>query len=158
MQYEHLFSPIKIGSKTAKNRIVFPCHSFETLPFPEYVAYQAARAKGGCGLNIFGPCVVHNSGVTLGEHLHTFETPESVLPNRKLMADALHEHNTLVLIQLWHVGDKSEGLAANSWGVSENPVDLDLGRAEVPHEMTDAEINDVIKGFVDYARAASEAT
>ena len=48
MQYEHLFSPIKIGSKTAKNRIVFPCHSFETLPFPEYVAYQAARARGGC--------------------------------------------------------------------------------------------------------------
>lgn len=157
MQYEHLFSPLKIGSKTAKNRIVFPCHSFETLPFPEYVAYQATRAKGGCGLNIFGPCVVHNSGVTLGEHLHTFETPESVLPNWKLMADALHEHNTLVLIQLWHVGDKSEGLAANSWGVSENPVDLDLGRAEVPHEMSDAEINEVISGFVDYAKAAREA-
>jgi len=157
MQYENLFSPIKIGSKTAKSRIVFPCHSFEALPFPEYVAYQAARAKGGCGLNIIGPCVVHNSGVTLGEHLHPFETPESLLPNWKQMAEAVHEYNSLVLIQLWHIGDKSEGLAENSWGVSENPVDLDLGRAEVPHEMNDAEINDVIRGFVDYARAAKEA-
>ena len=86
MPYEHLFSPIKIGSKTAKNRIVFPSHSFEALPFPEYIAYQVARAKGGCGLNIFGPCVVHNSGVTLGEHLHEFETPDILLPKWKQMA------------------------------------------------------------------------
>ncbi len=157
MQFENLFTPIKIGTKTAKNRIAFPCHSFEALPFPEYVAYQAARAKGGCGLNVFGPCVVHDTGVTLGEHLHTFETPEDLLPKWKQMAEAIHEHNSLVLIQLWHVGDKSEGLAEVSWGVSENPVDLDLGRAEVPHEMTDAEINEVISGFVAYAQAAKEA-
>jgi 2,4-dienoyl-CoA reductase-like NADH-dependent reductase (Old Yellow Enzyme family) len=73
------------------------------------------------------------------------------------MAEAVHAYGTLVLVQLWHVGDKSEGLANNSWGVSENPVNNDLGRAEVPHEMTDAEINEVIDGFVLYARAAREA-
>src|SRR4030042_2564362 len=157
MQYEHLFSPIKIGTKTAKNRIGFPSHSHELLTFPEYIAYEAARAKGGCGLNIIGPIVVHWSGQTGGEHLHQIVTPESLIANWKLMAKALHEYGTLVLAQLWHIGDKSEGLAPNSWGVSENPIDMDLGRAEVPHEMTDAEINEIIDGFVQYANAANTA-
>ena len=157
MQFENLFSPIKIGTRTARNRIIFPCHSYEALPFPEYIAYEVARAKGGCGLNIIGPCVVHYSGETGGEHLHEKDTPENLVPRWKAMADAVHKYGTLVLIQLWHVGDKSEGLAKTSWGVSENPVNNDLGRAEVPHEMTDAEINEVIDGFVTYARAAQAA-
>jgi 2,4-dienoyl-CoA reductase-like NADH-dependent reductase (Old Yellow Enzyme family)/pyruvate/2-oxoglutarate dehydrogenase complex dihydrolipoamide dehydrogenase (E3) component len=157
MYFENLFSPIRIGTRTTRNRIIFPCHSYEALPFPEYIAYEAARAKGGCGLNIIGPCVVHNSGVTGGEHTHEIDTPEILLSRWKAMAAAVHEYGTLVLIQLWHVGDKSEGLAKTSWGVSENPVNNDLGRAEVPHEMTDAEITEVIEGFVKYAIAAREA-
>ena len=157
MPYDNLFSPIKIGTRTAKNRIAFPCHSYEALPFPEYIAYEEARARGGCGLNIIGPCVVHYSGETGGEHLHEKLTPEKITAQWKQMAEALHKYGTLVLIQLWHVGDKSEGLAKTSWGVSENPVNNDLGRAEVPHEMTDTEINEIIDGFVTYAKAAKLA-
>jgi 2,4-dienoyl-CoA reductase-like NADH-dependent reductase (Old Yellow Enzyme family)/thioredoxin reductase len=157
MQFENLFSPIKIGNRIARNRIIFPCHSYEALPWDEYIAYQVARAKGGCGMIIIGPCVIHDSGVTGGAHLHEIDTPEMLTPGWKRMADAVHEYDTLVLIQLWHVGDKSEGLAKKSWGVSENPVNHDLDRAVVPHEMTDAEINEVIDGFASYAKAAEEA-
>jgi 2,4-dienoyl-CoA reductase-like NADH-dependent reductase (Old Yellow Enzyme family)/thioredoxin reductase len=157
MSFKHLFTPIKIGTKTARNRIIFPCHSFEALSFPDYIAYEVARAKGGCGLVIIGPCVVHYSGATGGEHLHTADTPETLIPSWKAMSKAVHEYGTLVLVQLWHIGDKSEGLANVSWGVSENPINNDLGRAEVPHEMTDAEINEIIDGFAMYAKAARDA-
>ena len=54
MQYDNLFSPFKIGTKTAKNRIIFPAHGIPTaLPFcaddadgERYIAYEATRAKG----------------------------------------------------------------------------------------------------------------
>jgi len=49
---------------------------------------------------IIGPCVVHSSGVTLGEHYHPIETPEALMPNWKKTAEAVHEYGTLVLIQL----------------------------------------------------------
>ena len=51
--FENLFSPIKIGTKTAKNRIVFPAHGVPALPFlgddaegSAYIAYQVSRARG----------------------------------------------------------------------------------------------------------------
>jgi len=59
--FASLFSPIKIGTKTARNRIVFPAHGVPALPFMgdeadgnEYIEYQAARARGGCALTIIG--------------------------------------------------------------------------------------------------------
>jgi 2,4-dienoyl-CoA reductase-like NADH-dependent reductase (Old Yellow Enzyme family)/thioredoxin reductase len=156
MQFENLFSPIKIGTRTARNRIVFPSHGVG-IPFPEYIGYQVARAKGGCGLNIFGPCPIHQSAVLGGERSHKIETPEALIPRWKSMANAVHEYGTLVLVQLWHAGDKSEGVTKTSWGVSENPINLDMDRPLVPHAMTDAEINEVIDGYAAYARAAQEA-
>ena len=154
MQFEHLFNPVKIGNKTARNRIIFPCHGVGA-PFPEYIAYQAARAKGGCALNIIGPCTIHPSGGLDG---HPIETPEMLIPKWKQMAAAVHEYGTLILVQLWHAGDKSEGLSKKmSWGASENPVNNDMDRTIVPHAMTDREINEVIDGYVNYAKAARDA-
>ncbi|HEY93338.1 MAG TPA: hypothetical protein G4O15_00170, partial [Dehalococcoidia bacterium] len=59
--FPHLFTPITIGSKTSRNRIVFPAHGVPSLPFMEdgaegsaFIEYQATRARGGCGLTIVG--------------------------------------------------------------------------------------------------------
>jgi 2,4-dienoyl-CoA reductase-like NADH-dependent reductase (Old Yellow Enzyme family)/thioredoxin reductase len=156
MQFEHLISPIKIGTKTSRNRIVFSCHGLG-VPFPEYIGYQVARAKGGCGLNIIGPCTIHPSGGLGGPAPYTIETPEMLIPKWKQMAEAVHEYGTLMLVQLFHAGEKGPDLTKISWGVSENPIDFDIDRATVPHEMTDAEINEVIEGYVAYAKAAHEA-
>jgi len=156
MQFEKLFSPVKIGTRTVRNRIIFPSHGLG-IPWPEYIGYQVARAKGGCGLNIIGPCPVHITGGLGGAQSHNIESPEALIPKWKQMAEAVHEYGTLVLVQLWHAGEKSEGVTHTSWGVSENPTNLDIDRPLVPHEMTDAEINEVIDGFAAYALAAKEA-
>jgi 2,4-dienoyl-CoA reductase-like NADH-dependent reductase (Old Yellow Enzyme family)/NADPH-dependent 2,4-dienoyl-CoA reductase/sulfur reductase-like enzyme len=156
MPFENLFSPVKLGTRTARNRIFFPSHGVG-IPWDEYIGYQTARAKGGSGLNIIGPCPIHQSAVLGGEHSHKIETPEALIPKWKQMAAAVHEYGTLLLIQLWHAGDKSEGVTKTSWGVSENPVNLDMDRPLVPHAMTDAEINEVIDGYARYAMAAQEA-
>ncbi len=106
--FPNLFSPIKIGTKTAKNRIVFPSHGVPALPFTgddtngrAYIEYQAARARGGCAVNIIGSLGCYDEPVRLGPMLLFPPTPSRLIPKLQRLADALHEHGTLCLIQLY---------------------------------------------------------
>lgn len=52
-KFPHLFSPLKVGTRTYKNRIVAApiyCGTFGTIPFLSSVFFQAfeERSKGGC--------------------------------------------------------------------------------------------------------------
>lgn len=88
---------------------------------------------------------------------YNIETPEMLIPKWKKITEAVHEYGTLMLVQLFHSGEKGPNLTKVGWGVFENPVDYDIDRATVPHEMTDSKIEEVIEGYVVYARAAKEA-
>ena len=112
MQYENLFSPIKIGTKTAKNRIVFPSHGVPALPFMggntdgrAYIAYQAARARGGSAVNIIGSIGCYDEPIHLGPSFLAPPEPGNLIPKLQRLADALHEYNTLCLIQLYIFSD-----------------------------------------------------
>ena len=55
--FEHLLSPIKIRGLELKNRIILPAMGTRMASekgeiTDRLIAYHAARAKGGCGLNI----------------------------------------------------------------------------------------------------------
>jgi 2,4-dienoyl-CoA reductase-like NADH-dependent reductase (Old Yellow Enzyme family) len=123
MQFNNLFSPLKIGNKTARNRIVFPAHGIPTaLPYcaddadgERYIAYEAARAKGGCALNIIGPLGCYEPP---GKELSLFSppTPEILIPKLRRMAEALHEHNTLAMMQLFTYGKSFAIPATSTWG------------------------------------------
>lgn len=54
-QFKILFSPLKIGSMTVRNRIVVPGHfpalnELDTLPGDRITAYWESKAKGGAGM------------------------------------------------------------------------------------------------------------
>jgi 2,4-dienoyl-CoA reductase-like NADH-dependent reductase (Old Yellow Enzyme family)/thioredoxin reductase len=161
MQYEHLFSPIKIGSRTAKNRIVLPSHGV-ALPFFEdsaegskYIAYQTARAKGGSGLNIIGSCAVHKSTILSASQDYTSApTHEIFIPKLKRMADSVHEYGTLLLLQLWVYGNQYTSPPGRAnWGFTSLAA---MDTHEVCHEMDDDEINEVIDSFATYTKVAKE--
>ena len=55
--FEHLFAPIKIRDMELKNRIILPAMGTRMAAengavTDKLIAYHAARAKGGCALNI----------------------------------------------------------------------------------------------------------
>ena len=66
--YPHLFSPLRIGSVTVRNRIMQTAHvklfAHGAVDSQRNVDYQAARAKGGAGLLITGNRVVHPTSTT----------------------------------------------------------------------------------------------
>ena len=106
--FPNLFTPIKIGSKTARNRIVFPAHGVPSLPFMDdsadgsaFIEYQAACAKGGCGLTVVGNLGCYDKPIRLGPTPSHPPTPEILIPKLQRLVDRLHEYDTLCLIQLY---------------------------------------------------------
>ena len=55
-EYRHLFTRLRLGPLTLRNRVVFSAHltgyAVDGLPTAQHAAYYAARAKGGAGLII----------------------------------------------------------------------------------------------------------
>ena len=60
MEFERLFSPIRIGSMTLSNRIVMPAmhHLYTENGYctPRFSRYYWDRVEGGAGLIIVGSC------------------------------------------------------------------------------------------------------
>lgn len=117
-----------------------------------HVAYYERRASGGCGLI-----------VTEGASVHDSDWPyeRSPLAQRcregwKAIADACHEHGSLVIASLDHAG--GQGSSAYSqrplWAPSRVP---EVNSREVPKWMEDEDIESVISGFAESARLALQA-
>lgn len=159
-QFERLFTPIQLRHKTIKNRIVLPCHSNRFPFFPDetdgsqYIEYERARAKGGCGLMIVGPNHVHKASTGVSDVVPP--TPEILAPKVRRLADAIHEHGAVAIMQLYHRGNSYESTENNHalWGFS--PCPSKDTRHEVCHEMDEGEIQEIIEGYVQFAVLAKE--
>ncbi len=147
-QFKHLFSPLTIGSFTVRNRIMStPHHTAFTdpdgLPGSREIAYWVGKAKGGIGL--IGS---HVHGIHRSTGMDTFVQPAAVAKFRAA-TEAIHEHGAKFVCQLWHPGAQGGALLGSPWAPSPVPQP---DTWSVPHEMTVAEVQEVIAG---YARGAS---
>lgn len=147
MSYDALFSPIKIRGLELKNRVVLPGMNTKMVKDKDNVgddlpAYHAARAAGGCGLNIVeiaSICPECHAYLYLGlynEH-HRDEL--------KKVTKAIHDNGGKACIQIWHGGfvpadffDKTNVL-------------------ETPDTLTVERIHEIVKQFGYSAKLAVEA-
>ncbi len=153
--YPHVFQPLEIRGKRLRNRIVFGAHtanmSEEGLPGARHLGYYRARAEGGAAMIVVEPIPVHATAVLArGNFRHS---SDQVIPGFRAITDAGHAADTVMIHQLYHVGQ--HGDADNSfqpnWSPSGLPSYLD---ADGSHTMSEAEIESVIEGFVQAARRA----
>ncbi len=154
-QFRLLFSPLKVGSVTLKNRVVCGAHTtlFGTngIMDDRYIEYQRERARGGAGMIVAGMQMIHPSSRCFTEIFFAHE--ERVIPQFRKLADAVHEHGAVVLAQLAHSGRGQNSSFSREpiWGPSAIP---DPSSREVPMEMQQEHINAAIEGFVRSARNA----
>lgn len=114
MNYDMLFSPMKIGNVEIKNRIVMApmCMGFgqyngcatETM-----MNYYEERAKGGVGL-IFTEITRINDITGASSFGQLGMSHDYQIPALKEMADRIHRHNCKVMVELHHPGRQNLGL------------------------------------------------
>ena len=114
MNYDMLFSPMKIGNVEIKNRIVMApmCMGFgqyngcatETM-----MNYYEERAKGGVGL-IFTEITRINDITGASSFGQLGMSHDYQIPALKEMADRIHKHNCKVMVELHHPGRQNLGL------------------------------------------------
>ncbi len=154
-QFEHLFSPIDIGTMRVKNRIVMLpltsgyCESDETIG-DRFINFFAARAKGGVGL-----IIVPFSPVHAGSPIEPGLYDDRFVPGARKLVDAVHAHGARIAAQLitsYHVVLK-DGVAEV---VGPSPVLNQMTRT-VARPLTVSEIQYIVKEYGQAARRAQEA-
>ncbi len=148
MAFDTLLSPLDIGRRTVRNRILSTAHvpslAVDGVPGEAYVAYHRARARGGAGMQTTGAQPVHVSSGRGGQAVANID--DRVIPGYRLLADAVHAEGGAIVAQLAHYG---AGLNADTagqplWNVSGKAADL--YRIQ-PHAMSIAEIAEVVDAF-----------
>jgi 2,4-dienoyl-CoA reductase-like NADH-dependent reductase (Old Yellow Enzyme family) len=160
MPFPHVFEPLQLRHRTLTSRINFGAHTAnmaeDGLPGDRHVAYYRERALGGTGMIVVEPVPVHRTAVlTRGNFRHD---DDAVIPAFRRLTDACRDANPDVVMiqQLYHVGQ--HGDADNSFAPNWSPSGLpSYHDADGSHAMTEAEIEEVIAGFVASARRAQDA-
>jgi mycofactocin system FadH/OYE family oxidoreductase 2 len=151
-QFEYLFTSLKIGPITVRNRIVLAAHvtglGENHLPTERLAYYLAERAKGGAGLIISELTSVHPNSLALAQQLGAYD--ESAVPGFRLVAEMVHENGAKIIGQLAHQGRQCGSLFTRLpvWAPSRVPSPR---IREIPHIMTVEEIQEAKEGFVKSA-------
>ena len=158
--YPHLFSPLRIGNVTVRNRIMQTAHvklfAEAAVDSQRNVDYQAARARGGAGLLITGNRVVHPTSTTGFPRVAWQYLSDALESDRRLTA-AVHEHGGAIFAQLNHFGLNATSDSADDlrvlWGPSavKSPA-----YGETPKAMEPEDIAEVIDWWARCAELSRE--
>lgn len=139
---------------SVRNRIVSTAHATvfaqDGRPGPVLNAYQAEKAKGGCGLVIcYGSASVHPSSPGKdwgGVEIHD----DSIIPYFQKAAEAVHQYGAKIISQISHRGRR--GTTDLYWQplLAPSPIP-ERSHRETPHQM---EIEDILMIVEAYGEAA----
>lgn len=161
-QFAHVFSPLRIGPMTTKNRIVFLPHraGFDggsyrvAAPGPRHIAYWVERARHGVGWIATQAEPVH-----VNPDQDAFSQADS-LARFKQVARSIHDCGAVVTAQLMTPGPGVSGHMnemlerPTPWGPS---AVLGSRFSPMPHSMTVDEIERLVDAYAKGARVLQEA-
>lgn len=157
-QYPNLFSPIKIGETTIKNRVFMPPIS-TNLADKGYVTdalvkHYAARAKGGVGLIVTEVTTVEPTYVYLPGDMSIAD--DSFIPGWKKLTDAVHQYGTKILPQLFHPAYMAFPIPGTPRLIAPSFVGPYYAK-EAPRPVTVEELHTIIKQFGEAALRVKKA-
>lgn len=151
-----LFSPVTIGPRTARNRILMApmCMYSATdgLANEFHRAHYAARCLGGVGVLMVEATAVEPRGRISDNDLGLWNDAqaEALAP----IAAFAEKHGALPAIQIAHAGRKAQD---DPRPIAPSPIPFDGENCKPPAEMTPQDIADVTNAFVNAARRAAQA-
>jgi len=154
MSNDPLLQPFQLKHLTLRNRIIVtshePAYSEDGMPKERYRLYHAEKARGGMALTMTaGSAIVSRDSPAAFGNLHVYD--DRIVPWLAELADACHEHDCKVMIQITHLGRRT-GWNKADWlpVLSPSPVREPAHRA-FPKTIEDWDIERTV---ADYASAA----
>jgi 2,4-dienoyl-CoA reductase-like NADH-dependent reductase (Old Yellow Enzyme family) len=161
MDYSRLFDPLPVSDKlTLKNRLVMaPMTTASGEADGRFssaeVTYLEERAQNGIGLVMTPACYCHKSGHSFDHQVgcHT----DDMLARLEMCAEAINRHGAASFLQIHHGGNAAKERYAGRPPMAPSAVLNRPGTSEMPREMTEAEIETIIKAFATAAARAKRA-
>ena len=147
-KYKYLGTPIKLGSKIAKNRTWMTAHATllvkDHLFNDSHINYYAKRAKGGVAVITMEAMAVHPT--TQPYEGKAFSFDKRIVSEYKKISGEIHKYNTLIFSQPWHRGRQTSSITNGLpvWAPSSIPCSV---YRENPHEMTEEDIDEIVEGY-----------
>jgi len=155
-----LLEPVKIGNKTARNRIFMPpmearLNTVHGDVTNEMVDYYAARARGGAGT-----IVVENTFVDDKESRSSLISSglysDHLIRGKGMLAEAIKDEGAIAIIQLSHGGRQANGAANPLQPVAPSAVMCEV-TGRMPAALTKDKILEIEDAFAQAARRAKLA-
>ena len=155
-QFPHLFSPLKIGSMTVKNRLMNSNHgtSFarDGLYTDQLVAYQRERARGGAA-------IIGSQGTSITPDYGTLRNVDDrIIPWYQKVTEEAHKYGAKYVAELTHQGRQSDFQSTGfNRPVSYAPSplaapDRTRGGWTIPRELEPGQIREILATFAAAAR------
>lgn len=160
LRFPHLFSPLRVGGLTLKNRILSSGHdtvmAHDGLVTDQLLAYQEARAAGGAGLIVVQVAGIHESARYTSHML--MATDDACIPGYRRLAEAVKAHGCAIFGQLFHPGREVMESQDGSAPVALAPSAVPTERFHVmPRALPEGLIAEIVDGFGAGARRMAEA-
>ena len=147
--FPRLFSPVTLGAREARNRIVSTPHGAALGEkggvTDRYVRYHEEKARGGCGVvMMFGSSSIHPTSINDWGEVSNWS--DDVIPQLQGMSEAIHRHGALCLSQISHRGRRGHSWYSGAalWAPSDTREER---HREWPHVMTVREIREVVDAW-----------
>lgn len=158
LQFPRLMSPVRIGTREIKNRIVSPPHGTyfgaNGMVSEKQLSYYAEKAAGGVGMIVVGSVAAWDRSKASGGQNYGF-SPEAVDGHRQL-AGVVQPHGALLLAQLWDGGRQGSSRASHLPLLSASALP-DPRVREIPKELEPDEIEEMVSSFARSAALLEEA-
>jgi 2,4-dienoyl-CoA reductase-like NADH-dependent reductase (Old Yellow Enzyme family)/thioredoxin reductase len=155
-RYPHLFSPLRVGNITIRNRLMQTAHAkgfhaADGLTNNRDIYYQAERAKGGAGLLVTGARHVHPQSTGPSRTLARGNRPEIIDRDAEMTA-AVHAFGGCIIAQLIHFGPQGRSGSQDDYRLLWGPSTMKSpAYNEWAREMTKAEMDEVSEAFAQTA-------
>ncbi len=152
--------PFQLRHLTLKNRFMStahePAYSEDGLPKDRYRLYHVEKAKGGIALTVIGgsTVVAEDSPPPFGNLL---AYKDEIVPWLRRLGEECHEHGTAVMIQLTHLGRRTNWNSADWLPVlAPSPVREPAHRA-FPKEAEDWDLDRIVAAYAAAAERVQAA-
>ena len=160
MSSDPLLQPYQLKHLTLRNRLMStshePAYTVDGMPADRYRLYHVEKAKGGIGLTMIGgsAVVAPDSPQAFGNILLY---KDEVVGHLSRLADAVHEHGAAVMIQITHLGRRTNW-GKESWLPMVAPSHIrEPAHRAFPKAAEDWDLARIIAAYADAAERVKAA-